>query len=371
MTAEQEQLYWRLAFASLRGLTLSAAREILSLTGSEHQFFEMGASRLSAVLGMRSRLISDDNLERARQRALREMPFVSTGKVRAVYFADEEYPRRLEDCADAPLMLFTSGDASLNPTHSIAVVGTRHATPYGIDFVKRMVRTLADKCIDPPTIISGLALGIDIAAHRAALECGLPTVAVLAHGLNTIYPACHRSAAVDIIRSGGALVTEYASVDTIHKGNFPARNRIVAGMTDCTVVVESGAKGGAMLTARVAFAYNRDVFALPGRISDRYSAGCNSLLASQTASLLTDAEQLCTLMNWPMRSEEPLQPTLPMALTADEEAVCNYLTQAGQANLNDMAPALGINIARLMGLLVDMEFKGLLLSYPGGFYRLA
>lgn len=227
------------------------------------------------------------------------------------------------------------------------------------------------KKIDNLVIVSGLAYGIDIAAHRAALHCGVPTVAVLAHGLNTIYPASHRSTAADIVRSGGMLLTDYMSQDALHKGNFVARNRIVAGLCDCTVVAESAIKGGALITAGIASAYHRDVAALPGKTSDRFSQGCNKLIADNTAALISDADSLIAMMGWQSRQQEGDQATIPLILSPEEEAVIGYLTEKGEGDINTIGVTLNLPMHKLLPLLVDMEFKSLILTYPGGKYRLA
>ena len=234
-----------------------------------------------------------------------------------------------------------------------------------------LVADLSSRLEEPLTVVSGLAFGIDAAAHSASLKNKVPTVGVLAHGLNTIYPAQHRSMAAEIIRSGGALVTEYPSSARIHKGNFLARNRIVAALADCVVVAESAERGGALVTARLASGYSRDVFALPGRSSDPYSAGCNRLIAADSAALITDASDLISRMMWNEKPQQPAQPALFRELTPAEQSVIDVLTELGEASLNRLATASGVSIGLLMSMLVDMEFRGLILSFPGGKYRLA
>ena len=232
-------------------------------------------------------------------------------------------------------MLYGLGDTDLNNARFVSIVGTRHATVYGNSFVEKLVDDLAAKLDEKLVIISGLAYGIDIAAHRAALKNGIPTIAVLAHGLNTIYPATHRSAAVDIVKTGGMLLSDYRSIDTIHRGNFLARNRIVAGLCDFLIVAESAIRGGALVTARLASGYNREVMALPGRISDKYSAGCNELISSNIAALI----------------------------------ILDIMTDRGEVMINDLSARIDMPIHRLMGLLIDMEFRSLIAHIPGGRYH--
>lgn len=368
--AADSLLTLRIAFASLRGLTPALASEVLDRTGGEEQFFAMSQSQLSAILGFSNRLFADSERARALEEGRREALFVESSGVKTLWFRDEAYPERLRRCDDAPLMLYSLGDCDLNNPCFVSIVGTRHATPYGISFVDELVKILAAECREKPVIVSGLAYGIDVAAHKAALREGLPTIGVLAHGFNTIYPAAHRDIAARMVRSGGMLLTEYRSIDTIHRGNFLARNRIVAGLSDCLFVAESDSKGGALVTARLAMAYSRDVFALPGRVTDRYSRGCNNLIASCSAQLLTSPEQLISEMNWPRREPEGTQHELFPALTPEEQAVVDVLTSMGEATLNDLSARISMPVPRLMGLLVDMEFRSLLKAMPGGFYRL-
>lgn len=367
-------LVHKIAFASLRGLTPALAEEILARIGSEEQFFDLSADRLSAVLGFRNKLFDRALRDKALEEASREEDFILRNSIRALYFSDPDYPAKLRQCDDAPLMLYTLGGCPLNNARFVSIVGTRHATAYGDAFVDELVKGLASQCADPVVIVSGLAYGIDVSAHRAALNAGIPTIGVLAHGLNTIYPASHRDVAARMVREGGALVTDYRSCDAIHRGNFLARNRIVAGLCDCLVVVESDTHGGALVTARLASDYSRDVFALPGRISDRYSRGCNNLIASCVASLVTSASDIIDAMRWPRREAEGDQSSLftddRPALSEEEQAVVNIITERGHASASELRARIDIPLPRLMGMLIDLEFRSILLAIPGGRYRL-
>lgn len=361
----------RIAFSSVRGLSPELAASILSRIGGEEQFFELSESQLSAAMGFKSRIFDSALRAKLIEEAKREEEFVLGHSIAPIYFTESRYPQRLLECEDAPLMLYGLGDCDLNEARFVSIVGTRHATAYGNGFVEQLVTELAEKLDDKLVIISGLAYGIDIAAHKAALHNHIPTVAVLAHGLNTIYPASHRSTAVEIVRSGGMLLTDYRSGDTIHKGNFLARNRIVAGLCDCLVVAESAARGGALVTARLASGYNREVMALPGRCNDKYSAGCNSLISSNIASLLTCADDLISLMGWSVHdTQEGAQGELFVKLTPEEEAVMEILTKKGDAGIHDFTSRIDIPLPRLMALLIDMEFRSLIIHLPGGRYRL-
>lgn len=364
-------LAYKIAFASLRGINAALAAEILSRIGSEEAFFHATPAQLGAVMGCRNRLMDADYRRKLLDEAHRETDFIAANSIHAVYYTDDDYPQLLTHCDDAPLMLYTIGDASLNAPHTISVVGTRHVTPYGLDFTDKLVQGLAERVSGGATVVSGLAYGVDVAAHKAALRHGLPTIGVLAHGLNTIYPAVHRSVAAEMVRQGGALITDYRSVDAVHKGNFLARNRIVAGMSHCLVVVESARKGGAMVTAKIASGYCRDVFALPGRTSDTYSQGCNRLISLCVAKLVQDVDELIEDMGWPETKRDTAadQQVLFEPLTPDQEAVAQYLGHHGEAQLNRLSIDLDIPVGRLMSALIELEFRGAVIAYPGGTYR--
>lgn len=361
---------YKIAFASLRGMTRELAAVILARTGSEEAFFTTPESTLGAMFGRRNRLFDTAYRNETLEKARRELDFINTHSIRVSYYTDSDYPARLRECDDAPLALYSIGNCDLNSTHIVSIVGTRHATPYGIDFVMNLVKELREK-LDSLVIVSGLAYGIDVAAHRASLHHSVPTAAVLAHGLNMVYPAPHRSTAAEMVKSGGMLISDYMSQDRLHRGNFLARNRIVAGLCDCLVVAESAAKGGALVTAGIAAGYNRDVVALPGRRGDKYSAGCNRLIASNTAALVQSADDIISLMRWTPRITEGSQGELPLELSDEEQKVIDCLTRLDEANVNRLCVTLDMPMHRLMPLLVDMEFKGLLVAYPGGKYRIS
>ncbi|MCM1137274.1 MAG: DNA-processing protein DprA [Duncaniella sp.] len=364
-----DNLLYRIAFASIRGMNPEYGMTLINRIGSEERFFELTESQLSAVMGFKSRIFSFSLRSKAIEEAAIEERFVRDNSISTIYFTDEKYPQRLLECVDAPLMLYGIGDCDLNEARFVSIVGTRHATIYGDTFVENLVSDFATKLDEKIVIVSGLAYGIDIAAHRAALKNGIPTIAVLAHGLNTMYPATHRSTAVTIAKSGGMLLSDYRSVDQIHKGNFLARNRIVAGLCDCLIVAESAKRGGALVTARLAAGYNREVMALPGRISDKYSEGCNVLIASNVAALITSADDVISIMNWRVKETEGTQKDLFINLTPEESAILEVMTQKGDVTIHDLTSRIDIPVHRLMGLLIDMEFRSLIASIPGGLYR--
>lgn len=366
-----DELTCRIAFASLRSLSPELAQAILDRVGSEENFFALGEGALSAAMGFSNRIFTSAVRTRALDEAGREARFVTDNSIRPIYFRDEAYPRRLLLCPDAPLMLYGMGTCDLNAPRFVSIVGTRHATAYGNAFVEDLVAGFATNLTEKPVIVSGLAFGIDIAAHRAALKAGLPTVAVLAHGLNTIYPAQHRQIAVEIATRGGMLLTDYRSIDALHRGNFLARNRIVAGLSDCTIVAESASKGGALATARIASGYGRDVFALPGRTSDIYSQGCNRLIRDCVAALAGSAADVAAHMRWSY--SEPSSPSAASLfpdISDEEQPVIDLITEHGEASFSQISARTSLPTAHLRGMLMDLEFRSVIVQLPGGRYRL-
>ncbi len=362
-------LTYRIAFASLQGMGVDLARKLLDVVGSERQFFAMGEKELRELTRGRSKIYRDDYRSECLQRAQREESFVREHGIVATYFNEEHYPHRLVEAPDAPAMIYTLGHCDLESSHMISVVGTRHATQYGIRFCDTLIGELAQRLPDL-VVVSGLAYGIDIAAHRAALKNGVPTVAVLPRGLNRIYPAMHRNDAVAIARQGGMLLTDYTSQDDVQKSNFLARNRIVAALSDCTVVVESAGSGGALVTASLAMSYNRDVMAVPGRCGDEFSAGCNKLIATNKAALITGADDLMAAMRWESTARTPQQLDLFVQLTKEEQAVVDVIRDRGEIHLNALADALRQPVYKLMSTLVELDCKNVITTLPGCRYTL-
>lgn len=365
-----DSLSRQIAFSLISGVNFTTGSHILDVIQDEERFFSLSSTALGAALQLSSKITSTAYRGEMMARGEEEARFVKANNIGALYFRSEEYPWRLAECEDAPTMLYTLGQLRLDGKLMLGIVGTRHATPYGIGFVQTLIRDLCAMLPEKPVIVSGLAYGIDIAAHREALRCGCPTVAVLAHGLRTIYPSAHRADAAAIVEQGGLLVTEYTSSSPVHKGNFRARNRIIAGLSDGVLVAESAAKGGALITARTAADYNREVMALPGRAGDRYSEGCNSLIRSNIAALVASPADVVNQLGWPSVLPEGGQANLPLPLSPDDQAVVDYLTEHDDATINELAVKCGFSISKTMSLLVDMEFRGLLQCYPGSRYRL-
>jgi DNA processing protein len=300
--------------------------------------------------------------------AEKELRFIEDNAITSHYFTDSDYPERLKHCIDAPLVLFETGQVNLKQPHIISIVGARKITTSGIAFCQRLVEDLAEY---NPIIISGFAYGTDITAHKAALKHNLQTVACLAHGMNQIYPKVHKKYMIDIEKNGGFL-TDFWSSATFDRNNFLKRNRIIAGISQATIVIESAEKGGSLVTADIANSYNRDVFAVPGRTTDSQSEGCNNLIKQQKAYLLSTPLDVPYLLNWQLEdTKKPsIQKQLFVTLTEDEQLVYNFLKSKDKEQLDIIAINCKLPTYRLAGILVTMELKGVLRPLPGKLFEL-
>ncbi|MFN4286475.1 MAG: DNA-processing protein DprA [Lacibacter sp.] len=309
---------------------------------------------------------SFENFERAEA----EVAFVDKHNIRALYLKHADYPQRLLHCYDPPTVLYYKGTANLNSAKIIAVIGTRHNTDYGKEMTQRLLESLAPY---QPLVVSGLAFGIDALAHKKALQLQLPTVGVLAHGLDTIYPGPHSNLARDMVAAGGGLLSEFGQGTPPDRHNFPTRNRVVAGMCDATVVIETAPRGGSMITANLAYSYNRDVFAFPGKVTDGRSEGCNQLIQQQKAILLRSGEELARHMGW--ISQPPRQSTqrqLFVQLEPDEELLYRLLQQQAGMHIDEINQRCGsLSSSAIAAALLTLELKGVVRSLPGKCYSLA
>lgn len=308
----------------------------------------------------------------ARERAERELAFCRERGIRVIPFTSDEYPRLLQsdEIGDPPPVLFYRGTGSLNRRHVLSVVGTRRITEYGKDLCERFFTRLAELVPDV-LVVSGLAYGVDIHAHRAALAAGLDTIAVLAHGHDRLYPALHRRTAEEMTQHGG-LLTEYFQGTVPDKGNFVRRNRIVAGIARATLVIESAARGGALITATIAGSYGREVLAVPGRVGDPYSEGCNALIRDNKAALVTSADDVVSALGWTATgpAAAPAEPTLFPLLTPEQERIVETLRGHESLTLDGLSQALAEPVARLADILFDLEDLGQVKRMPGNRYRL-
>lgn len=368
----QDEVIYTLALTRIPGLGQMSACSLMRTLGSASAVFRNRKELKELIPEVSDKLIKALDCPEAFRRAEQEFLFAEKNQIQCMTLNDAAYPSRLRECADAPLALFYRGNAPLNALRVISMVGTRHATPYGEEICRSFVADLKALCPDV-LIVSGLAYGIDIQAHKAALEHGFPTVGVLAHGLDRIYPAAHRHTAVSMMDQGG-LLTEFMSETNPDRQNFVKRNRIVAGMSDATIVVESAAKGGALITAELAENYHRDCFAFPGRTSDPYSKGCNELIRTNRASLILSAEDFVEAMGWnvsPHPSKSIVQRELFPELNEEEMKIVRLLQQHPEGiQINLLVVEANIPIHQMSALLFELEMKGVVRALAGGMYRL-
>lgn len=366
---EDKSLY-QIALTQIKGVGVMHARNLMQVIGNEEAIFKEDIRKLESIPRISRRLIAEIRNPGVLKRAEKELEFITDNKLRLIFFTDEDYPQRLTQCIDAPLLLYAKGNADFNHQKTISVVGTRNSTRYGEEFCKEFIEELSRRISDLQ-VISGLAYGIDICAHRAALKHNLSTIAVLAHGLDRIYPQMHRQTAVDMLQNG-ALLTEFPSGTNPDKHNFVKRNRIVAGMVDTVVVIESGAKGGSLTTADIANSYYREVFALPGRIHDKMSVGCNKLISENKANLFEGIDSFISHMGWEENKKVvlPTQQELFPDLSEEEVLVCEKLKMAGATHVNTLAIELNIPVSELFMTLLELEVKNIVTSLPGGMYQL-
>lgn len=302
--------------------------------------------------------------------AEKEIRFIEKYNIRTLFITDEKYPRRLLTCYDSPTLLYFKGDLNLNAEKIISVIGTRHNSDYGRMITEKLIKELAGTGI---VVISGLAFGIDAIAHKAALKNNLSTVAVLAHGLDQVYPYEHRHLATEMIKNGGGMLTEFRSLTKPDKHNFPSRNRIVAGMSDAVVVIETGAKGGSMITVDLANGYNKDVFAIPGRATDAKSTGCHDLIRTNKAQLITSGDELLEIMQW-KNSEKSLpkkiQRELFIELAPEEKIIIEILKEKNAVHIDEINLRSGLSSSTIAGAVLNLEMQGVVRARPGKFYVL-
>lgn len=368
---EERQLY-ALALAAAPGLGLIGKRKLVDEWGSPVELFRNRKELARRVAHVPRKFVEALDDARLLSHAEEELAFAEKNHIRCLAFDDEDYPARLRECDDAPLALFYRGNVSLNKLKVINMVGTRRATAYGQDICRRFLADLACLCPDV-LVVSGLAYGIDIHVHRAALQNRFDTVGVLAHGLDRMYPAQHRRTAIEMMEQGG-LLTEFESGTNPDRQNFVRRNRIVAGMSDATIVVESASKGGALITAELAESYHRDCFAFPGRIDDEFSAGCNNLIKMNRAMLIASAEDFVNAMLWDdgrPKAKAAVQQELFPELDEDEQRIVRLLKKAPDGmQINGLVVAAAIPVHKMSALLFELEMKGVVRVLAGGVYRL-
>ena len=363
-------LLYRIALALTPGIGCKSYRQLIELCGEPSQLFSLPRKELNQIFG-NHRAIAESIANHATvKRAEKECEFIERNNIIPLFCTDPDYPQRLNrsDCADTPPLLYSQGHCNLNAKRIVGVVGTRRITPYGRDMAEKIVGEL--KC-DDMVIVSGLAYGVDTAAHNAALSNNIPTAAVLGHGLDRLYPTQNRKLALNMLEHGGSLLTEYISFTQISPSNFPARNRIIAALSDAVIVVEASEKGGALITANIANSYHREVFAVPGRISDTYSRGCNNLLANNKAIIYTNADNFFFNMGWERPSSQGgEQQKLFPTLSSDEQSVVDLLRQEDILGIEAICERTAFPLPKVAGILLNLELENIIRCLPGKMYRL-
>jgi DNA processing protein len=367
--SREEKLKFEIALTLVPGVGSVLGKTLVSYCGSPEAVFREKKSRLEKIPGIGPAVAESVAQSDVFKRAEEEAVFVKKHNISTFFFTDSGYPHLLKHCDDSPLLLYYKGSGALNHERMLAVVGTRNATEYGKKICEEIILQLAafEVCI-----VSGLAYGVDICAHKEALKNNLSTIAVLAHGLDNIYPGTHRATAKKMLDNGG-LLTEFTTHTKPDRENFPSRNRIVAGMTDAVLVIESAVKGGAMITANIAVSYNRDVFAVPGRTNDAFSAGCNYLIKSNRAALVESAQDIAYQLGWADAKEpqgkKPSQLAIFNELKEDEKELVTLLQQNGKLAIDSICLRSKLPLSKVSSSLLALEFRGIVRSLPGKIYQ--
>ena len=367
-------LRYLIGITQIKGVGTNLAKTLIAYIGSPEGVFNEKRQQLEKTPGIGSILSSEIMSQRsaALDRAEKEIEFIYKNNIQTFSFTDNVYPFRLKECPDSPILLYGKGNLNLNEGKFIGVVGTRKATDGGKENCRKLISDIANN-LPNAVIVSGLAYGIDICAHKAAIDAELSTIAVLAHGLDRLYPATHSSIAAKMLEKGG-LLTEFPSKTNPDKPNFVQRNRIIAGICDILIVVESNEKGGALITANLANDYNRDVFAYPGRVNDDASKGCNALIKHNKAALIESAEDMLRFMNWEKKDKaasHSMQISLFIDLSEEEQELLSILRQYPDGiQTNQLAILLTKPFSKISFLLLEMEFKNLVKCLPGNVYKI-
>ncbi|WP_041632711.1 DNA-processing protein DprA [Maribacter sp. HTCC2170] len=343
------------------------AKKLISHCGSPTAVFNDKSQNLLKIDGIGSFTIKGLHDSEHKEAAENELKYIQDHNISYSYFTDSTYPKYLKHCVDGPLIMFKKGNIDLEEQKTISIVGTRKVTSYGTAFCEKLIEDLAPL---NPVIVSGFAYGVDICAQKTAIKHGLQTIGCLAHGLNQIYPKVH-SKYVEEIEKNGGFFTEFWSTSNPDRENFLKRNRIIAGMSEATIVVESAEKGGSLVTADIANSYNRDVFAVPGRAQDKYSSGCNNLIKQQKAHMITSAADLIYLLNWELEEKEgkTIQKQLFVELDEVEKAIYSYLEKEGKQLLDSIALDCNLPIFKVSSTLLNMEMKGVVRPLPGKLFE--
>ncbi len=363
-----EQLKYQIALTLLPGVGPVLAKNLVSYCGSVENIFKKKKANLERVPGIGAERAAAISSHAVFDRAEKEVEFIRKHKITTLFYTEPDYPLRLKNCDDAPPLLYFKGSSNMNAERMVAIVGTRNSTPYGKEMTEQIVAELVKY---DAVVVSGLAYGIDIIAHKACVKNNLPTIGVMAHGLDRIYPAVHKPTAEKMVRHGGVL-TEFISKTNPDRENFPSRNRIVAGMVDAVIIIESALKGGALITADIANGYNREVFAIPGRANSTYSQGCNDYIRMNKAALVENAEHIAELMNWntTQKSKPKKQLSIFRDLNPEEKVLVDLLKEKGKTDIDTLMIHSGLPVHKVSSTLLNLEFDGMLKALPGKVFEL-
>ncbi|NOY38091.1 MAG: DNA-protecting protein DprA [Chlorobi bacterium] len=364
----EDDLRYKIGLALLPGVGPMTAKKLLTIAESPAAVFNHPLHVLNHAKGVKKQILTSEQRNTALKNAQKEIEFTEKNGIKPLFFLDTDYPNRLRQCDDAPIMLYQQGEFNLDPDKIISIVGTRNSTLYGEKICEKLISDLSGKYPDL-VIVSGLAYGIDVCAHRAALKNNIKTVAILGHGLNLIYPAIHRKTAEQISQNG-CLITEFGITQTPDKRNFVQRNRIIAGLSVATIVIESGIQGGALITADLANSYNRDVFTFPGRVGDPWSEGCHKLIKNNQAALIESAEDLEYMLGWTTEKKSPaIQKQIFVELSPDEETILTILKEHDELSIDHISIEANFPVSKTSSILLNLEFTGFIKSLPGNRYR--
>ena len=359
-------LIYKIALTQIPKVGSVTAKNLISYCGGVKEVFSKSKSFLKKVPGigetLAANIYSFDGFEAVHE----EIYFINQNKVDVHFLLDNSYPHRLKQIPDCPIVVYSKGSSNLNPEKCIAIVGTRKMTSYGKQFVHKLIEEIS---VYQPTIVSGLAYGVDVQAHKQSLKYDLPTFGVVAHGLDQVYPSLHRPIVQEMIKNKGAVISEYTSKTIPIKENFPMRNRLVAGMVDAVIVIESANKGGSLITAELANQYNRDVLALPGAINQKYSAGCNYLIKKNKAHLIEGVEDLVQLLNWDVQIEKKVQKPLFQDFTDNQQKLFSIIHENTEVGIDHLQSKSGFISSLLAITLLELEMKNCIVSLPGKRYK--
>jgi len=363
------ELIYQIAITLVPDIGTISGKKLIKHIGSAEAVFKESRKNLSLIPGIGRKMIDSIVNQKILSQAEKEILFIEKNHIQPLFFTDKDYPNRLKHCTDGPIMLYFKGKVNFNVPKVLSIVGTRTPSEHGKSQCEKLIKELASMDV---LVVSGLAYGIDVCSHRTAMEQGLKTVGVLGHGLDRLYPAQNRKTANQMLEMGG-LLTEFLPGTLPDRTNFPMRNRIVAGMSDATLVIESKASGGSLITAKLAFDYNRDVLALPGRPDDELSRGCNNLIKNNIAQLINNGKDLMRVLSWEEKApkDRQIQKALFVDFSPEEQKIVEVIMDNKEHSIDEISLNSNISISKTASLLLGLEFKGAVKSLPGKLYRIA